>query len=42
MKKPFGAPFPDEMNVSAMIEYLVKAYGAECDRTSKPPGLRRR
>jgi hypothetical protein len=28
MKKPFGAPFPDE-DVAAMVEYLVKTYGAE-------------
>jgi cytochrome c5 len=28
MKKPFGAPFPDE-DITAMVEYLVKTYGAE-------------
>ena len=28
MKKPFGAQFPDE-DVAAMVDYLVKAYGAE-------------
>ena len=28
MKKPFGAPFPDE-DVAAMVEYLVKTYGSE-------------
>jgi sulfite dehydrogenase len=28
MKKPFGAPFPDE-DVAAMVDYLVKIYGAE-------------
>jgi sulfite dehydrogenase len=28
MKKPFGAPFPDE-DVAAMADYLVKTYGAE-------------
>jgi sulfite dehydrogenase len=28
MKKPFGAPFPDE-DVPAMVDYLVKTYGAE-------------
>lgn len=26
MKKPFGAPFPDE-DVPAMVDYLVKTYG---------------
>jgi len=33
MKKPFGAPFPDE-DVAAMVDYLVKTYGAE--RTATP------
>jgi cytochrome c5 len=28
MKKPFGAQFPDE-DVAAMVDYLVKTYGAE-------------
>jgi cytochrome c5 len=28
MKKPFGAPFPDE-DIVAMVDYLVKTYGAE-------------
>ena len=28
MKKPFGAPFSDE-DVAAMVDYLVKTYGAE-------------
>jgi cytochrome c5 len=28
MKKPFGAPFPDE-DVAAMVDYLVNTYGAE-------------
>jgi sulfite dehydrogenase len=28
MKKPFGAPFPDE-DIPAMVDYLVKVYGAE-------------
>ena len=28
MKKPFGALFPDE-DMAAMIDYLVKTYGAE-------------
>jgi cytochrome c5 len=28
MKKPFGAPFPDE-DVAAMVDYLVKTYGSE-------------
>jgi cytochrome c5 len=31
MKKPFGAPFPDE-DVAAMVDYLVKTYGAERTR----------
>lgn len=40
MKKPFGAPFPDE-DVAAMVDYLVKTYGAERARVSKPPGFAR-
>lgn len=28
MKKPFGAPFADE-DMPAMVDYLVKTYGAE-------------
>lgn len=28
MKKPFGAPFP-ESEMPAMVDYLVKTYGAE-------------
>ena len=32
MKKPFGATFPDE-DVAAMVDYLVRTYGAE-----RPPG----
>lgn len=28
MKKPFGAPFPDQ-DIPAMVDYLVKTYGAE-------------
>ena len=28
MKKPFGAPFPDE-DIPAMVDYLVRTYGAE-------------
>ncbi|MGO4330599.1 c-type cytochrome [Cupriavidus sp. 2TAF22] len=28
MKKPFGAPFPDE-DIPAMVDYLSKTYGAE-------------
>jgi cytochrome c1 len=42
MKKPFGAPFPDE-DAPAMVDYLVKTYGAE--RASKPasgPGAAQR
>jgi sulfite dehydrogenase len=33
MKKPFGAPFPDE-DIAAMVDYLAKTYGAE--RASVP------
>ena len=32
MKKPFGAQFPDD-EIAAMVDYLVKTYGAE--RTGK-------
>lgn len=28
MKKPFGAQFPDQ-DIPAMVDYLVKLYGAE-------------
>jgi len=28
MKVPFGAPFPEE-DIPAMVDYLVKTYGAE-------------
>jgi len=28
MKKPFGAQFPDQ-DIPAMVDYLVKTYGAE-------------
>ena len=28
MRKPFGAPFPDE-DIPAMVDYLVRTYGAE-------------
>ncbi|MES2114252.1 MAG: cytochrome c [Pseudomonadota bacterium] len=34
MKKPFGAPFP-EADIPAMVDYLVKTYGAE--RSTAPP-----
>jgi sulfite dehydrogenase len=33
MKKPFGAPFP-EADIPAMVDYLVKTYGAE--QAAKP------
>jgi cytochrome c5 len=33
MKKPFGAPFPAE-EVPAMVDYLVKTYGAERPATT--------
>ena len=36
MKKPFGAPFPDE-DIAAMVDYLVKTYGSE---RSNSPGRR--
>ena len=35
MKKPFGAPFPDE-DIAFMVDYLVKTYGAE--RAATPGG----
>jgi cytochrome c5 len=41
MKKPFGAPFPDE-DIALMVDYLVKTYGAERTATSKPPRVARR
>ncbi len=28
MKKPFGAPFPDD-DIPAIVDYLVKTYGTE-------------
>ena len=28
MKKPFGAPFPDD-DIPAIVDYLVRTYGAE-------------
>ena len=28
MKKPFGAPFPED-DIPAIVDYLVKTYGAE-------------
>jgi mono/diheme cytochrome c family protein len=34
MKKPFGAQFPDA-EIPAMVDYLVKTYGAE--RSTAPP-----
>ncbi|MBV8666975.1 MAG: cytochrome c [Burkholderiaceae bacterium] len=34
MKKPFGAQFPDE-DVPAMVDYLVKTYGAEKTMTAQ-------
>ena len=37
MKKPFGAPFPDE-DIGAMVDYLVKTYGAE--RATTPANRR--
>lgn len=37
MKKPFGAPFADE-DIPAIVDYLVKTYGAE--RTAATPRLR--
>jgi sulfite dehydrogenase len=38
MKKPFGAQFPDD-DIPAMVDYLVKTYGAERDAPAvrKPP-----
>ncbi|HEX2531609.1 MAG TPA: cytochrome c [Burkholderiaceae bacterium] len=34
MKQPYGAQFPDE-DIPAMVDYLVKTYGAE--REAKTP-----
>lgn len=34
MKKPFGAPFPDD-DIAAMVDYLVKTYGAERTAASR-------
>jgi cytochrome c5 len=31
MKRPFGAPFP-EADIPAMVDYLVRTYGAERPR----------
>ena len=36
MKKPFGAQFPDE-DIPAMVDYLVKTYGAEKPRPAAAP-----
>jgi sulfite dehydrogenase len=33
MKKPFGAQFADE-EIPAMVDYLVKTYGAERTATA--------
>lgn len=41
MKKPFGAAFPDD-DVAAMVDYLVKTYGAERVGTAKLPERPRR
>jgi sulfite dehydrogenase len=38
MKKPFGAQFPDD-DIPAMVDYLVKTYGAE--RAATPPVAQR-
>ena len=35
MKKPFGAPFPDS-DIPAMVDYLVKTYGAERSAAAPP------
>jgi sulfite dehydrogenase len=35
MKKPFGAQFPDE-DIPAMVDYLVKTYGAERSGAAAP------
>ena len=34
MKEPFGAPFPDD-DIAAMVDYLVKTYGAERTAVSR-------
>jgi sulfite dehydrogenase len=36
MKKPFGAQFPDE-DIPAMVDYLVKTYGAERSSAALTP-----
>lgn len=36
MKKTFGAPFADE-DIPAMVDYLVKTYGAERDTADATP-----
>ncbi|AOY94590.1 sulfite:cytochrome C oxidoreductase subunit B [Cupriavidus sp. USMAA2-4] len=36
MKAPFGAPFPEE-DMPAMVDYLVKTYGAERPAGAKAP-----
>jgi len=36
MKTPFGAPFPEE-DIPAMVDYLVKTYGAEQAAPAKAP-----
>ncbi|MHA6847765.1 c-type cytochrome [Ralstonia syzygii] len=35
MKVPFGAPFPEE-DMPAMVDYLVKTYGAERSGATAP------
>ncbi len=35
MKKPFGATYPDE-DAAAMVDYLVKTYGAEHATAASP------
>ncbi|WP_296228735.1 c-type cytochrome [Ralstonia sp. UBA689] len=36
MKVPFGAPFP-EKDIPAMVDYLVKTYGAERTQAQSAP-----
>jgi sulfite dehydrogenase len=36
MKKPFGAPFPDE-DIAAIVDYLTKTYGAERPAAGQTP-----
>ncbi len=36
MKKPFGAPIPDE-EIPAIVDYLVKTYGIERDTAAVSP-----